>query len=443
MEEFIKALTEQMRCVKAREGVAKELMDHIQDQTEAYEESGMSHEEALQAAVQEMGDPVAIGMELDHIHRPKTDWSMLWMVVIFSIAGIVLQYITGILDIGSGRLGNQLLYTMIGLAAMFGVYFLDYSFIGKYAKLVFWGMIILFTFMALFFVPRVNGLAKGLIMPAYLLVPAYAGILYQHRGQRYVGILKCILYMVPAAIFVSSVIGSFVMKLNILSIMCCMLLLAIWKGWFRLNRIKVIVSLLFVWVVFPSGVLTYMYYFMNDYRSFRLQSLFHILDGVSSLSTINVYARDLILDSKWVGTAIDVADSNYQLMQLNGYILTQLIAVYGIWLGVIVVFAFMILLSHMFRITRKQKNQLGFMIGAGCGQIFAVMIIEGILVNVGRFPPTTMYIPFLNDGCSATIVYDILIGLLLSIYRYQNVLSDKSFQPKWKLSLKLEKTMRN
>ena len=41
MEEFIKTLTEQMRCVKARSGVARELADHITDQAEAYEHAGM------------------------------------------------------------------------------------------------------------------------------------------------------------------------------------------------------------------------------------------------------------------------------------------------------------------------------------------------------------------------------------------------------------------
>lgn len=53
MEEFIKTLTEQMRCVKARSGVARELADHITDQAEAYEHAGMKYEDALERAVHE------------------------------------------------------------------------------------------------------------------------------------------------------------------------------------------------------------------------------------------------------------------------------------------------------------------------------------------------------------------------------------------------------
>ena len=58
MEEFIRSVTEQIRCVKARDGIAKELSDHIEDQAAAYEEAGESHEEAVIRAVREMGDPV-------------------------------------------------------------------------------------------------------------------------------------------------------------------------------------------------------------------------------------------------------------------------------------------------------------------------------------------------------------------------------------------------
>lgn len=88
MEEFIKTLTEQMRCVKARDGVARELADHIIDQAEMYEREGMKHDEAVEKAVHEMGDPVEIGVSLDRIHRPQADWKMILLTFVLSVAGI-------------------------------------------------------------------------------------------------------------------------------------------------------------------------------------------------------------------------------------------------------------------------------------------------------------------------------------------------------------------
>ena len=65
MEEFIRILTEQMRCAKARDGVARELSAHISDQAEAFEQAGMEHDKAVAKAVREMGDPVEIGAAYD------------------------------------------------------------------------------------------------------------------------------------------------------------------------------------------------------------------------------------------------------------------------------------------------------------------------------------------------------------------------------------------
>lgn len=46
-EAFIRNVTEQIRCVRARDGIARELSDHITDQAAAYEAKGEPHEEAV------------------------------------------------------------------------------------------------------------------------------------------------------------------------------------------------------------------------------------------------------------------------------------------------------------------------------------------------------------------------------------------------------------
>lgn len=69
----------------------------------------------------------------------------------------------------------------------------------------------------------------------------------------------------------------------------------------------------------------------------------------------------------------------------------------------------------------KQKNQLGMMMGCGCGMIFLVSFLINVLENLGPFPPTTTFLPFLSAGGSYIIVSYGLIGIILSIYRYKNV----------------------
>ena len=69
--DYLELMTGQIRCKKMCPVIAKEVEDHIEDQKQAFMAEGMKEEEAEKAAVEEMGDPVEVGVEMDQIHRPK------------------------------------------------------------------------------------------------------------------------------------------------------------------------------------------------------------------------------------------------------------------------------------------------------------------------------------------------------------------------------------
>ena len=94
MEEYLKKVLEQIRCKKAQGEIREELRAHIEDQKEANLAAGMSVEEAERKAVADMGDPVETGMELDRIHRPRMDWKLVAVIVVLSLAGLFLQWMT-------------------------------------------------------------------------------------------------------------------------------------------------------------------------------------------------------------------------------------------------------------------------------------------------------------------------------------------------------------
>lgn len=429
----MKTLMEQIRCVKARDGVVKEIAQHMEDQIQAYEEDGMSYDDAVKEAVRQMGDPVAVGVELDHIHRPRTDWKMIIMVIIFQLAGLGIQFMTR--SSYSFSMQRQLMFVIIGMVIMLGVYYLDYSFIGKHAKSLYWGMLVLLFVTHLFWEVKIHGQMRWLIMPMYLLVPIYAGVLYQYRNQSYWGMVKCILYMIPAAIFATMIIPSVPTAFHLLVIMCCMLVFAVMKKWFRVNRLGTILSLLGIGIVLPVSALGVWYAFLaRDFQRARIHAILHPEQYEMSAGYLVVRARECMEEvwnkafssGVWIGSVgeFPVDDSNY--------ILIHLISSYGLLFAVIVLVAFTLFVIRAFHITTKQKNQLGFMIGSGCALILLVMILEGVAMNFGWFVGTNVYFPFITYGGSATLVYSILIGLLLSIYRYQNVLSDIEITKKGK-----------
>lgn len=91
MCEYIEAATSQIRARRARDMVARELEAHIEDQAAYYKEQGMSEAQAEQEAVRQMGNPVEVGISMDQIHRPRTDWKMILMLVFLCGLGLSLQ----------------------------------------------------------------------------------------------------------------------------------------------------------------------------------------------------------------------------------------------------------------------------------------------------------------------------------------------------------------
>lgn len=90
MEEYLKAVLEQIRCQKAHPMIEQELRGHLEDQIEANEATGMSREQAEKAAVMDMGDPVQSGISLDMVHRTQMAWNLVILVGMIAIAGIIL-----------------------------------------------------------------------------------------------------------------------------------------------------------------------------------------------------------------------------------------------------------------------------------------------------------------------------------------------------------------
>ena len=128
-EEYLKTLTEQIRCKMAREAVRDELLCHIEDQKAAFISEGMEQDEAEEAAVLEMGDTVETGNEMDRIHRPKMAWGMIALIAVLSIAGYVVQKLIEAKVVEAGGynwLGSKnLLFLAAGLVIMIGVCFFD------------------------------------------------------------------------------------------------------------------------------------------------------------------------------------------------------------------------------------------------------------------------------------------------------------------------------
>lgn len=88
--EYLDQVEKQIRQEAVRKEIRTELRQHIEDQADFYQESGMCRKEAVEKAVADMGDPVETGVRLDMVHQPQLDKKLLGVITGILCLGAVI-----------------------------------------------------------------------------------------------------------------------------------------------------------------------------------------------------------------------------------------------------------------------------------------------------------------------------------------------------------------
>ena len=431
MEKYLEKLLLQIRCKKARPYIAEEIRGHIESQIEDNIADGMSYEEAEKNAVADMGDPIAVGISLDKIHKPQIAWKLLVIVGILSLLGILLQqsifYQSGYSNLEPFMQEMYQLETesfvysvFIGFILMCGIYFIDYTVIAKYSKII--GLFIItmgILLLAGFFGGDINGVRYSIgfgmfriSAPSLMMfyVPIYGAILYKYRDGGFPALLKSIVCLI-IPVFIT-------FRMPILFVA-----MAILKGWFKISVKKTIVRLWAVFMFLPIMLLFVMYTFhlLAEYQEARIRSFFSASgEGFYLTSRLRTFSKDILL----VGNSgNDVIGS---LPEFNSdYIFSYILNSYGSIAGIVVVAVLAALVMFIFGASIKQKNELGMVMGFGCGMIILLNILLNLLGALGIIPPASSFLPFLSIGRSNILLCYALVGIIMSIYRYKDVYPKK------------------
>ena len=143
IKEYLKIVCEQIRWKKAHKIISEEIENHITDQKNALISEGLDEETAINKTIMEMGDPTAVGLEFDRIYVPKPEWGIIALTGILLLLGVFIRgfifrntEIAGI-PINSIVFTKNIMFTIFGILAMTIAYFLDYTIIGKYPKILY------------------------------------------------------------------------------------------------------------------------------------------------------------------------------------------------------------------------------------------------------------------------------------------------------------------
>ncbi len=428
MEAYLQEVMDQIRCDKAKGPVGEELKQHILDQAEAYEAQGFHKDVSLEKAVADMGDPVETGVALDKVHRPKMSWELLFLIGLLGITGIALMYMLNQNGIETDWY-SQAIYTVVGFAAMLLIYRLDYSILGSNGRVLAGTYLLLMIIGSTFFGVTMNGASRWIgifslrlsIPELYLLyLPLYGAVLYSYRGEDKRVLKKLLLWMLVPMIFIknaSNIQGMLLLAAGLWA----MTALAVWKGWYHVSKKLTLSLMAAVSVAVPLGVIGYICC-GSGYRSERLRML---LSGDLTNDYLVTATREIRDHSALLGgseSGIRRISETVPEMFVSDYTLVGIGSVFGIAAVAVLLLLLIALVAKIFHISFSQKNQLGMMVGCGCGIVFFWKIFVSCLVNFQLIPSVAATLPLVSANGTSIVVTYIMLGLVLSIYRYKSIL---------------------
>ena len=430
VSDFLKITLQQVKYKEVHTYLAQELNDHIELLKEELMDKGMSEEIAYQEAIKQMGNPKALGKNLDEIHKPKIEWSVVIMLTAIIAIGItvvtsVFKNCLSYLSISS--IYKYYIYIGMGIIVFLALYYMDYRKLEKKSGYLF----IIASIIMLMILTKginVNGSRRwlhiGPIIISYniaipLFIISYVGFIKKWENQ---GIKGYLLLIVTGAF---SVIINMLMNTEqgvfITSIFLYSFITYIMSKSFKGNRKKVgravcggIILMLGIGIyniICKPWKMDRLLGWINPDRDpqgtgYVYKTIRYILNGATYFGKgdeISIYAEQYLPNSQ------------------NDYIFTYIIGTMGYFVAGGIVLLVGILIIRCFNSIKLVRDEYGKMVLKAITVYFLIQYAMGFLGGIGLAPVATT-IPFISYS-GVKIVYDLgLMGLFLGVYRRKDII---------------------
>lgn len=434
IQKYCGDVCDQIRWKKAKPMIAVEMEHHLCDQRDAYLSNGDDEKTATQKALEQMGDTVIIGQKLDKVHRPKPQWLMIALTGIFTILGMLIQYVldTALHSVAPFAAFRIFPY-ILAFGILIGCYYLDFVVLGRHARMIY-GLVVVLSVIGMALGTNVNTLrilviARFSISLAYLslIFPlAFALFVYTMRKKGIRGILMSEAAFLPLAavlLYARTLSGLLLFMAAALIVLC----FAICRGWFDVNKKKGLLLVLISAVVVSATVINTMP--LTFFR--RLKAITAPQHYLSSLSESYTYLqiRGFLSNSVFWGKG-DPSPYIKDIKKLpcirTDYSLVYLIHQYGfvVLLGIVILIGLFSVIG--IRKALKQKSVLGSLIALTVMVTFLLQSVIYILCNLGFGLVSSLSLPFLSFGSTALFLNAALTGFMLSVFRTGEIVRDAS-----------------
>lgn len=420
IQSYLDVVAEQIRWKRARSIVTAELERHLEDQRDAFVGDGVENAEEL--AVEEMGDPVAVGTDLDRIHRPKPQWGMLAMTIILALAGVLLRiFLTAGWEVEYMVEDpvRALIAFAVGCIALLAGYFLDYSRLSRHVGKLYLGTLVIGAVL-LWRSPIISGTSYYARYITLIFPVVYALWLFSCRNKRWYGLVMAISGGVPLALFCCLVPYKMSLFVYLLSGLI-MIVMAAWNDWFGLGKWK---SLFPPLACAGIGIVTHGMIAWN-WAEARLRIFLHPEKDPLGRGYQALKIREALKHAQRIGEGTwETAVSQYPYEKMvpeceSDAFLTTVIYKLGWVPFLLIVLTFAVFMFWLMIRYTKQKSQLGRLI------VMAVILpltMQAMLSTAWSLGFTLISAPFpLIVGNLTTVLNMGLLGLTLSVFRGDSI----------------------
>ncbi len=411
-------VTNQIKSKEAKEYVTNELNFHLKEAKNEWQEKGLPEAAAEEKAVEQMGSPVNLGIQMNKLHRPKVDWLMVILLILTLGLGFLPMISLGYMDdIAYFSINKVIIFLLGGLTAL-GMMLFDYRKLRKHGALFYIIGIILLLLIR--FIPNmvVNGVPLIRIGPirveSLMAIPffflAWASFFHNERLKVWQFVL---LFLFPFLLFLAmpSIPTSY--------IYIVMVFVMLWWSKFSRRTILVLTGatvISFLTIAISSLVI------LKEYQKVRFLAFLDPEKYSDGVGYMTLRVKELMSNAGWFGTSlkkefIPEAHTNLVFVSLTYY--------YGWLLAIALVLILSLIAARIIMVTFKIKDSYGRLLLIGAVALYTVQFVSNIGMSLGFFPLTSMSLPFISYGLMPTILNTIVIGVVLSVYRRKDLILNK------------------
>lgn len=469
VKSFIQDVTEQIQYRPIRPEIKEELLSHIEDRVDEYENAGESRDNAIKTTVLQMGEPVNIGMSLNEVRRTRDNW---WGIgfgifaIMLAASGCMREWSEKGLEHGLFRT----FYLPMGIGLFVFFYLKGYEMLVKKTKVILYvlcGIIaleaIIFLLRKLSIVTQYNVFSRRiypiLFSPSVVgsillvIVPLIVIVIYGIRLRGKIAILLAYITMELFLILSGLHLGFRIVTNELIAIFTLIIILGIMIGkdilkgkkkqlwiWYCIGAVSLLGSYGVINNTLPNASVSYnLEMFMepdsveHDGLSYAYDSITirELLSKAKSFGSVTLSKEDLNTIQSKADRRVSIThplvnkdnflkDSLPQYYNKN-YRITYWIVKYGWIIGgalIVVVAAFYISLTV---ISARIKNQLAKMLSISCSVCLLLQFILYMLSNLGYLYGNSVNLPLISDGVCSIIVNTILFACILGAHRYDHV----------------------